>query len=90
MSAPDWVAARGMRVLGAPLKGDPQVISGESGAVPMGLIATLLQDNQYKDFRDALGLNADSVVLSFSTEGDTDPDRYKSIVWDGEFDSVKD
>ena len=24
-----------------------------------------------------------SKVLLFSTEGDTDPDRYKSIVWDG-------
>jgi diaminopropionate ammonia-lyase len=84
-SAPDWVAARGMRVLGAPLRGDPPVVSGESGAVPLGLVTALLQNDDYRAFRDSLGLNADSVVLAFSTEGDTDPDRYRSIVWDGEF-----
>src|SRR5699024_6090805 len=30
VSAPDWVTRKGMRVCAAPLKGDPQVISGES------------------------------------------------------------
>ena len=30
VSCPDWVTARGMRTLGAPEKGDPRVISGES------------------------------------------------------------
>ena len=30
-SCPDWVSARGMRLLAAPVKGDPQVTSGESG-----------------------------------------------------------
>ena len=39
VSCPDWVSARGMRMLGVPVKGDPVVISGESGAVGMGLIA---------------------------------------------------
>ena len=33
VSCPDWVSARGMRMLGVPVKGDPTVISGESGAV---------------------------------------------------------
>ena len=46
VSCPDWVSARGMRMLGAPLKGDPQVVSGESGAVTMGLLAALMQDNE--------------------------------------------
>ncbi|WP_010259931.1 diaminopropionate ammonia-lyase [Treponema primitia] len=85
VSVPDWVAARGMRVLGAPLKGDPQVISGESGAAPAGLLSAVLDTSNYAALGDALGLNKDSVVLLFSTEGDTDPDRYRSIVWDGEF-----
>ena len=31
LSVPDYVAAQGMRILGAPLPGDPQVIPGESG-----------------------------------------------------------
>ena len=87
VSAPDWVASRGMRVLAVPLKGDNKVISGESGAVTAGLLFTLLRDDEYKDFREALGLNADSVVLLFSTEGNTDPEKFRDVVWDGEFPS---
>jgi len=84
VSCPDWVAANGMRMLAAPMKGDPQVISGESGAVTMGLIASVLKDPQYEKLRDAIGLNADSKVLLFSTEGDTDPERNKAIVWEAQ------
>lgn len=82
-ACPDWVAAKGMRVLGAPFKGDPQVVSGESGAVPMGLLYSIMTMPELKDLKDALELNETSRVLLFSTEGDTDPDRYKDIVWYG-------
>ncbi|MGG5341060.1 diaminopropionate ammonia-lyase [Enterococcus sp. AZ192] len=81
VSAPDWVSEKGMRMLGAPLKGDPQVISGESGAVAMGLVATAMKDPEYKELRDVLKLDENSTVLMFSTEGDTDPDNYKKILW---------
>jgi diaminopropionate ammonia-lyase len=87
VSAPDWVASRGMRVLAVPLKGDNKVISGESGAVTAGLLFTLLRDEEYRDFREALGINSDSVVLLFSTEGNTDPEKFRDVVWDGEFPS---
>jgi diaminopropionate ammonia-lyase len=87
VSAPDWVASRGMRVLAVPLKGDDKIISGESGAVTAGLLFTLLRDAEYQDLREALGLNADSVVLLFSTEGNTDPEKFRDVVWDGEFPS---
>lgn len=83
ISAPDWVTEIGMRLSGAPLKGDPQVISGESGAVPLGAVATIMCNEEYKDFKEALALNEDSVVLCFSTEGDTDEQRYKEILWEG-------
>jgi diaminopropionate ammonia-lyase len=89
VSAPDWVSARGMRMLGAPLKGDPQVISGESGAVTAGLVAALMEDDANEEFRKALGLNEDSVVLVISSEGDTDPEKYLSIVWDGAYQSTQ-
>ncbi|MEG0269695.1 MAG: diaminopropionate ammonia-lyase [Clostridia bacterium] len=82
VSCPDFVSAKGMRMLGCPVKGDPQVVSGESGAVGMGLVATLMQDDEYRELRQALELNAKSRVLMFSTEGDTDPENYKAIVWD--------
>lgn len=85
VSCPDWVSARGMRVLGAPVKGDPQIISGESGAVSAGLIEVLMTNENYKDLRDEIGLDENSVILFFSTEGDTDPERYRDIVWNGAF-----
>lgn len=83
VSCPDWVAANGMRILGNPLKGDPHVISGESGAVTTGLLAEIMRNDEYKDLREKLKLNEDSKVLLFSTEGDTDPEIYRDIVWNG-------
>ena len=83
IAAPDWVAATGMRMLGAPIKGDAPVTSGESGAAPFGALAAVMTMDEYKDLREHLGLNQDSKVLLFSTEGDTDPERYKAIVWEG-------
>ena len=82
-SCPDWVSARGMRLLSAPVKGDPQVTSGESGAVGMGLLSAVMEQEEYRDLRELLKLDKNSKVLLFSTEGDTDPQRYKEIVWDG-------
>ena len=82
-SCPDWVSARGMRLLAAPVKGDPQVTSGESGAVGMGLLSAVMEQEEYRDLRELLKLDKNSKVLLFSTEGDTDPQRYKEIVWDG-------
>lgn len=82
-SCPDWVSARGMRLLAAPVKGDPQVTSGESGAVGMGFLSAVMEQEEYRDLRELLKLDKNSTVLLFSTEGDTDPQRYKEIVWDG-------
>lgn len=83
VSAPDWVAELGMRMSAAPLKGDTPVVSGESGAVPFGLVAAAMTMPEHKDLKEALGLDENSRVLCFSTEGDTDPIRYKEIVWEG-------
>lgn len=88
LSCPDWVSAKGMRMLAAPVKGDPKVVSGESGAVGMGVISTIMQDDEYKELREALELDRYSQVLMFSTEGDTDPDKYKKVVWGGEYPTV--
>ena len=87
VSCPDYVATRGMRILGNPLPGDPQVISGESGAVTLGLLSILIQSPAMAETRAALGLDESSRVMVVSTEGDTDPQRYLDIVWDGEITS---
>lgn len=89
VSCPDWVAAKGMRMLGAPVKGDTQVISGESGAVSMGLLAELMTNADYADLKDAIGLDENSKVVFFSTEGDTDPEHYREVVWNGLHPSYK-
>lgn len=88
VSAPDWVSSKGMRILGNPLSGDEKVVSGESGAVTTGLLAALMEKEDLKELREALMLDENSRVLLISTEGDTDPDKYRSIVWDGEHASI--
>ena len=85
LSCPDWVAAKGMRMLGVPVKGDPTVISGESGAMGMGCLDAIMEDDAYRDLRHALGLDRFSQVLLFSTEGNTDPLRFRRVIWDGEY-----
>lgn len=89
VSCPDWVSAKGMRMLAAPLKGDPQVVSGESGAVGMGLLASIMESDKLSDLREYLELSDNSKVLIFSTEGDTDPVNYRSVVWDGAYPEEK-
>ena len=83
VSCPDWVSANGTRIYGCPLPGDKQVTSGESGSVTMGLVHAIMTKPEYADLKEALKLNADSEVLLVSSEGDTDPTRYREIVWDG-------
>lgn len=83
VSMPDYVAAKGMRVLGNPIKGDEKVISGESGASTTGFAAELMMNESLEYLRKMIGINKDSKVLCFSTEGDTDQKNYRDIVWDG-------
>lgn len=83
ISCPDWVSANGMRILGAPCGKDPRIISGESGAVTTGILAEIMKNPRLSDVRSALSLGADSRVLVISTEGDTDPDMYRNITWNG-------
>ena len=82
---PDWAAAKGMRILGNPLGSDDRVISGESGASAFGCMAAILTEPELAGLKQELGLDRDSQVLFFSTEGDTDKENYRKIVWEGKF-----
>ncbi|MEG0136393.1 MAG: diaminopropionate ammonia-lyase [Cetobacterium sp.] len=84
LSCPDWSAANGMRILGNPMSQDDYVKSGESGAVTTGVLYEIMTNDEYKELRDKLKLNEESKVLLFSTEGDTDPKKYREIVWLGD------
>ncbi len=87
VSMPDWVAAQGMRILGNPMGDDPKVISGESGASAFGFVTELLRgkSKELAGLKDQLGITRDSRILCFSTEGDTDRENYRQIVWDGAY-----
>ncbi|MDD2482040.1 MAG: diaminopropionate ammonia-lyase [Lutispora sp.] len=83
ISCPDYVAARGMRILANPIADDSRVISGESGAVGIGLISLIMQKPEYKELKNKLKLGKDSRVLIISTEGDTDVEGFRKVIWDG-------
>ena len=82
---PDWAAAKGMRILGNPWGMDDRVISGESGASAFGCMAAILTQPELAEIKQELALDEHSRVLFFSTEGATDRDNYRRIVWDGTF-----
>lgn len=81
--APDYVAAKGMRVYGVPLEGDPFICSGESGAVTLGTLMFLMAMPEAAPLRDYLQLDQDSHILLINTEGNTDPDDFRRVVWEG-------
>lgn len=78
VSCKDELSALSMRALGNPLKGDKKVISGESGAIGLGVLMHIKKD---------LEIGKDSEILLISTEGDTDPKGYLDVVWGGKLSS---
>ena len=82
-ACPDYVTARCMRLMATPLGNDKKIISGESGAVGLGLLSLLMERDELSHIRKAMNLNSDSVVLIFNTEGNTDPIGYNEVIYDG-------
>ncbi len=81
---PDYVAAKGMRVYSTPLYGDPPfIVSGESGAVTLGALMYTMEYEGARELREAMDLNEESQVLLINTEGNTSPDEFRSVVWEG-------
>ena len=78
VSCKDELSALSMRVLGNPLKGDKRIVSGESGAIGLGVLMHIKKD---------LEIGKDSEILLISTEGDTDPKGYLDVVWGGKLPS---
>lgn len=89
ISCPDYTAAEGMRMLGNPPRGDERVISGESGAAPLGCVAEIMTNENLTWLREKLQLDENSKVLFFSTEGDTDKKNYFDVVWNGKYPSYE-
>jgi diaminopropionate ammonia-lyase len=72
MAVPDGAAVAGMRLLA-----DQGIVAGESGVA--GLVGFLLAAADPAS-REELGLNGESRVLTFSTEGATDSVVYEQLV----------
>ncbi|NLO84383.1 MAG: diaminopropionate ammonia-lyase [Clostridiales bacterium] len=85
ISCPDYVAADGMRIMAAPVKGDEAVISGESGAATLGCVANILMDSDLSELKQQLKIDENSRLLFISTEGDTDKKNYRDVVWGGKY-----
>lgn len=80
ISCGDEYTIRGMRLLGKPLGDDPVIISGESGGVTSGVAAAILTEEKLESLRHALGMDENTVVLTISTEGDTDRENYRKVM----------
>jgi diaminopropionate ammonia-lyase len=73
----DAYALQAMRVLAAPVAGDPPVVAGETGGVGL---AALLAAQDRPELRQLFAIDAHSRVLLLGSEGDTDAQIYHSIV----------
>lgn len=83
LSCDDYIAAQGMRVLSAPSGDDPRIVSGESGAAGFGAAYEILNNPKLVGLKEKIGIDETSVLLFVNTEGDTDKENYRKIVWDG-------
>ena len=77
LAVDDAYAEEAMRRLA---KGEPRVVSGESGAAGLAGLLALAKEPSLADARAKLGLGKDATVLLVSTEGDTDPVSWRRIV----------
>ena len=74
---PDPAAVDVMRLLASPLPGDPVVVAGESAVAGLAAALLLAQDPGTSQLP---GLGADSRILVFGSESDTDPALYQQLM----------
>ncbi len=72
-----------MRIYATPLKDDPFIVSGESGAVTLGALVSILKEEGAQELRDFLKIDLSSQILFINTEGNTDPVQFRQIIWEG-------
>lgn len=65
----DEITFKGMERAKNPIGNDIHFSSGESGAVGLGFIEEVLSNPDYEEIKNQLGLDENSVILVFNTEG---------------------
>lgn len=77
MKVDDASAPEAMRLLAEAPYGDPAVVGGESGVAGLAGFLAVAGD---PDAPRSIGLDRESRVMLFGTEGDTDPENYRRLV----------
>lgn len=85
ISCPDWTSACAMRILWGNLPGDRRIESGESGAASLGALLWLALAPEAAAARSSLGIGKDARVVLVNTEGATNVDNFRKIVWGGAY-----
>lgn len=80
LTIPDNYAIRAMQNLYYPFKNDIQIFSGETGAAGLGGLIALSCDPGLREIKKQIGLDNQSRVLVFNTEGVTDPDSFEETI----------
>ncbi len=53
-----------------------------------GLLDLLANNEKFSELKQALKIGPDSNLLFFNTEGATDPENYREILWYGKYPSL--
>ena len=80
LAIPDEYAIKAMQNLYFPFKNDTQIFAGESGAAGLGGLTALVCDESLATVKNKIGLNKQSRVLVFNTEGVTDPEAFEELI----------
>jgi len=80
LAIPDDYAIKAMQNLYFPFRNDSQIFAGESGAAGLGGLTALAYEESLEEVKKKIGLNRQSRVLVFNTEGVTDPDTFEELI----------
>jgi diaminopropionate ammonia-lyase len=80
LAIPDDYAIKAMQNLYFPFRNDAQIFAGESGAAGLGGLTALVYEESLGEVKKQIGLNRQSRVLIFNTEGVTDPDSFEELI----------
>ncbi len=80
MSIPDAYGIKAMQDFYYPFKQDKQIFAGESGAAGLGGLISMACDPTLQGLKKEVGLNEESRVLVFVTEGVTDSEVFEDLI----------
>jgi len=80
LTIPDAYSIKAIQNLYYPFKKDKQIFAGEAGAAGLGGLIATTGNPDLSELKDAIGLNKNSRVLVFNTEGVTDPELFDELI----------